>query len=152
MRARVDTAKAAASIIMRRKLKGGAAAMQQLASQALLQSSATPNPPVDPAAMGQAPKPGSVIEENDYVQHEAFNLSSGSQGAMQDAQMIRNQYSVGTSCRANQRRAKRRVTDQQRHAERRESRVQVCPIQRPREEHDDRRCCAQTSGSYRRAH
>jgi hypothetical protein len=48
MRARVDMAKAAASIIMRRKLKGGAAAMSQLASQALLQSGSAPNPPVDP--------------------------------------------------------------------------------------------------------
>jgi hypothetical protein len=48
MRARVDMAKAAASIIMRRKLKGGAAAMQQLASQALLQAETTPRAHVDP--------------------------------------------------------------------------------------------------------
>jgi hypothetical protein len=96
MRARVDMAKAAASIIMRRKLKGGGAAMQQLAQQALLQTGATPQTPVDPMAVGQAPRPGSVIEENDWVQNEAFNLNSGAQGAMQDAQMIRSQYSVGT--------------------------------------------------------
>lgn len=96
MRARVDMAKAAASIIMRRKLKGGAAAMTQLASQALLQAGTTPQSPIDPMTLGQAPKPGAVIEENDYVEHEAFNLNSGSSSAMQDAQMIRSQYSVGT--------------------------------------------------------
>jgi hypothetical protein len=69
--------------------------MQQLASQALLQANSTANPPVDPMAMGQASKPGSILEENDYVQHEAFNLNSGSQGAMQDAQMIRSQPLAG---------------------------------------------------------
>jgi hypothetical protein len=53
-RARVDMAKAAASIIMRRKLKGGGAAMQQLAQQALLQTGATPQTPVDPMAVGRA--------------------------------------------------------------------------------------------------
>jgi hypothetical protein len=55
--------------------------MQAMASQALLQASGRPNVPVDPMAMGQAPRPGSVVEENDYVQHEAFNLNSGSVGA-----------------------------------------------------------------------
>lgn len=96
MRARVDMAKAAASIIMRRKLKGGAAAMQQLASQALMAAGGSATAPPDPLAMGQAPRPGSVLEENDFVEHSAMNLSSGSAGAMQDAQMIRSQYSVGT--------------------------------------------------------
>lgn len=56
MRARVDMAKAAASIIMRRKLKGGGAAMQQHASQALMQANTVPRAPVDPATMGQAPQ------------------------------------------------------------------------------------------------
>lgn len=96
MRARVDMAKAAASIIMRRKMKGGAAAMQQLASQALMQTGAVPNTPTDPTALGQAPRPASIIEENDYVEHSAFTLNSGSASAMQDGQMIRSQYSVGT--------------------------------------------------------
>jgi hypothetical protein len=96
MRARVDMAKAAASIIAKRKLKGGAAAMQQLASQALMAAGGSATTPVDPYAMGQAPRPGSILEENDWVEHQPFSLNSGATGAREDAQMIRAQYSAGT--------------------------------------------------------
>jgi hypothetical protein len=96
MRARVDMAKAAASIIMRRKLKGGAAAMQQLTSAALMASGQSQTAPPDPYAMGQAARPGSVLEENDWVEHQPFNLNSGGSGAAQDMAGIRSQLAVGS--------------------------------------------------------
>jgi hypothetical protein len=96
MRARVDMAKAAASIIMRRKLRGGAAGAQQLTAQAMLSSGASATTVSSVDQLGRGPKPGSILEENDLVEHQSFNLNSGSQGAMQDAQMIRSQYSVAT--------------------------------------------------------
>lgn len=95
MRARVDMAKAAASIIAKRKLKGGAAAMQQLASAALMSTGASATMPVDPYAMGQAPRPGSILEENDWTDHQPFNLNSGGQGAADDIRAIRGQLAVG---------------------------------------------------------
>ena len=95
MRARVDMAKAAASIIMRRKLKGATEAT--VAMRKLLSEGSSVLSPVTPdEAMAAAPSPGSIIEENESVSHEAFSLNSGSASAMQDAQMIRSQYSVAT--------------------------------------------------------
>jgi hypothetical protein len=92
MRARVDMAKAAASIIMRRKLKGSSA--QAVANKALLASGGSAAVPDE---LAQAPRPGSILEDFEgAVEHESFNLNSGSQGAMQDAQMIRSQVSGGT--------------------------------------------------------
>jgi hypothetical protein len=92
MRARVDMAKAAASIIARRKLKGATA--QQLANQALRLSGGSV---VAPDELARAPRPGSILNDIDgAIETDSFNLNSGSQGAMQDAQMIRSQISGGT--------------------------------------------------------
>lgn len=92
MRARVDMAKAAASIIMRRKLRGTTA--QGIASRALQAGGASA---IAPDELARAPRPGSILEDYEgAVEHESFNLNSGSQGAMQDAQMIRSQISGGT--------------------------------------------------------
>jgi hypothetical protein len=92
MRARVDMAKAAASIIMRRKLRGATA--QQVANRALQLSGSSA---VAPDLLARAPRPGSVLNDLEgAVEHESFNLNSGSQGALQDGQLIGSQISAGT--------------------------------------------------------
>lgn len=92
MRARVDMAKAAASIIMRRKLRGATA--QSVANSALRMSGGSA---VAPDMLARAPRPGSIVEDLEgAVEHEAFNLNSGSQGALQDGQLIGSQISAGT--------------------------------------------------------
>jgi hypothetical protein len=92
MRARVDMAKAAASLIMRRKLRGATA--QQVANSALRMSGGSA---VAPDVLARAPRPGSIVDDLEgAVEHEAFNLNSGSAGALQDAQMIGSQIGAGT--------------------------------------------------------
>jgi hypothetical protein len=67
-----------------------------MATQALSRSGelARARDPYDESLVG--PRGGSVITENEQVEHETFKLDSGAAGANVDGQMIRSQISAGT--------------------------------------------------------
>ena len=93
MSARVDMAKAAAELIMKRKVKGSPAALARMATQALSRGGEIATTP-DPTRVGA--RPASTVTENENVTHEAFKLDSGAGNAKEDATMIRSQVSAGT--------------------------------------------------------
>lgn len=96
MDARVDITEAAAAFVMKRKVKGTPTQLQKLATQALSRRS-TLGMARDPDIYGETgPKPGSIITENESVEHEPFKLDSGAASAQQDAQMLRANVSAGT--------------------------------------------------------
>jgi len=97
MEARVDAAKAAAAFVMKRKVKGTPNQVRKLATQ-ILSKRGELGRSVD--ASGEdyliGPRSGSIITENEQVEHESFKLDSGSAGANVDGQMIRSQISAAT--------------------------------------------------------
>lgn len=98
MEARVDMARAAAAFVMKRKAKGTPTQVQKAATQALSRSGEMArylDPDSDPnTALG--PRSGSIITENESMEHQAFKLDSGAGGAQTDSQMIRSQISAAT--------------------------------------------------------
>lgn len=94
MKARVDIAQAAASFIMKRKVKGTASQLARTASKALSRRSDVAGG--TEAGLVGPPRPGSIIQENDAVSHENFNLNSQAGNAQQDAHMIRAPISAAT--------------------------------------------------------
>lgn len=96
MDARVDITEATAAFIMKRKVKGTPNQLSKMATQALSRRSALGSAR-DPDLAGQAPpRPGSILVENESVDHEPFKIPSGAGEAMQDAQMLRANVSAGT--------------------------------------------------------
>lgn len=99
MEARVDAAKAAAAFMMKRKVKGTPNQIQKMAAKALSKRGELGRARQDPDS-GEAPmappRSGSVITENEMVEHESFKLDSGAAGANVDGQMIRSQISAAT--------------------------------------------------------
>jgi hypothetical protein len=94
--ARVDMAKAAAAFIMKRKITGTKGQVERLASQAISRRSELGAASAAGTGSQIPPATGSILNENESVQHEPLKLDSGSSGAMQDAQMIRAQVSAAT--------------------------------------------------------
>lgn len=99
MESRVDLAQAAAALIMKRKVKGTPGQVRQIANKALSRRSEIGRR-VDPSEGSdgslQGMRSGSVVTENEGVEHEAFNLNSGAQNANTDSQMIRSQISAAS--------------------------------------------------------
>lgn len=82
---RLDIVAAAASLIMKRKIQGTPTQLARDAARAVSRQS--------PLAMAmdaeRGPRAGGVVEENQSVTHEAFNLDTRAGNAQQDAQIIR---------------------------------------------------------------
>jgi hypothetical protein len=91
VRARIDVAQAAAAFIMKRKVKGTPDQLARDAAKLISRSSLLAQGVLDrpPEAAQLPPRPGSIMEENDSVSHEALALPSGSAQAQQDANIIR---------------------------------------------------------------
>lgn len=98
MEARVDLAKAAAAMIMKRKVKGTPNQVRKIAEQALSRRSEIGRSvgPEGTDGSVQGPRAGSVINENEAVEHSPFNLDTGASNANTDGQMIRSQISAAT--------------------------------------------------------
>lgn len=99
MESRVDAAKAAAAFMMKRKVKGTPNQVRKMATQVLSKSGELGRATgggVDDTGYLAGPKGGSILTENEGVEHESFKLDSGSAGANVDGQMIRSQISAGT--------------------------------------------------------
>lgn len=91
MEARVDMMKAAAALVMKRKVKGSPA---QLAKQAARYVSRSGDLAVDGT---EEPERGAkVVTENEQITHEAFKLDSGAANAATDAAQLRSQISAST--------------------------------------------------------
>lgn len=97
MSARVDQARAAAAFVMKRKVKGSKTQLEKQATQALSKRSLLGASPVtgDGTTL-RGPQPGSVLNENELVTHENFNLNTNAGNALTDGQMIRSQISAAT--------------------------------------------------------
>jgi hypothetical protein len=93
VRARIDMAKAAASIIMRRKWKGAAGTLQGLAQRSLLGGGLSATA-MELDRLAHHAGPAGVLDEMEDVEHEAFSLNTGSSGAQQDAQLVLSQLSA----------------------------------------------------------
>lgn len=102
MEAQVDAAKAAAAFMMKRKVKGTPNQVRKLATQALTRSgelgrSDRLDPESNyPDGTRVGPRSGSILNENEGVEHESFKLDSGAQNANVSGQMIRSQISAAT--------------------------------------------------------
>jgi hypothetical protein len=97
MSARVDQARAAAAFVMKRKVKGTKGQLERAATQALSKSSLLGSASVtDDGTTLRGPQPGSVLNENELVTHENFNLNTNAGNALTDGQMIRSQISAAT--------------------------------------------------------
>jgi hypothetical protein len=92
VKTRIDMAQAAASVIMKRKIQGTAGQLARDASKLISRRGVLGQAGLG-GLEGEGPQLGpykaSIIEENQSVQHEALNLSTGSADAAADAQMIR---------------------------------------------------------------
>lgn len=93
MAARVDIAQAAAQFIMKRKIKGTPTQLVRDAAKLLSRRGPLGAGVVDPNIQA-GPRPASILEENESVDHEPFTIDTKSGGAMQDAQMIRAPFSA----------------------------------------------------------
>lgn len=85
---RLDIVAAAAALIMKRKIKGSPSQITRDAAKAL--SRVSPLAAADPGGLlpQSGPRAASIIDENESVQHEAFNLDTRAGNAQQDAQII----------------------------------------------------------------
>jgi hypothetical protein len=98
MEARVDMARAAAALIMKRKAQGTPNQIERMAMKALSRRS-TLGAAVDRDRLAEVPpgpKAASILNENDTVTMEPFKLDSGAGNAETDGQMIRSQISAAT--------------------------------------------------------
>lgn len=97
MEARVDMARAAAALIMKRKVQGTPNQVQKMATQMLSRRNVLGQAigEVEPG-VNIGPKAASTVTENTEVSHEAIKLDSGSANAETDGQMIRSQISAAT--------------------------------------------------------
>lgn len=97
MEARVDLAKAAAALVMKRKIKGTKSQVEKQATQALSRTSQLARSvDIDGEEILRGPRgSGGVLTENEGVEHETFSLDSQAQNANTDGQMIRSQISAG---------------------------------------------------------
>lgn len=96
MKARLDIAQASAAFIMKRKIKGSPAQLARLASQALSRRGEIAGGMEGPNTLQTPPTPGAILDENENVSHENFNLNSQAGNAQTDASMIRAPISAGT--------------------------------------------------------
>lgn len=98
MESRVDAVKAASAFMMKRKVKGTPNQVRKLATQVLSKSGELGRAGMDREGgdYGIGPRSGSILTENEGVEHESFKLDSGAQGANVDGQMIRSQISAAT--------------------------------------------------------
>lgn len=98
MSARVDTAKAAAAFIMKRKVKGTKGQVERMAETALAKTSllGAASPTMADGVTMRGPAPASVLTENDMVSHEPYTVPTGAGDATSDGQMIRSQISAAT--------------------------------------------------------
>lgn len=94
MEARVDMARAAAALIMKRKVQGTKNQVERMAMQALSRRSVL-GAAVETADM-VGPRAASAMTENMEVTHEPLKLDSGAANAETDGQMIRSQISAAT--------------------------------------------------------
>ena len=92
MAGRVDLTKAAAALIMKRKVKGGPAQVERMAAKELTRSGGE----LSGLSEMERRAPGSIITENESVSHEPLTIPTNAGNAMQDAQMIRSQISAAT--------------------------------------------------------
>jgi len=95
MTARVDLMKASAAFIMKRKIRGGPNKVQQLAQQVMNRNSELAQR-YDEGENVAGPRPASIINENDSLSHEPFNLSTGASNAQQDGAMLQGQVAAGS--------------------------------------------------------
>jgi hypothetical protein len=98
MEARVDMARAAAALIMKRKANATPNQLEKMATKALSRRSLLGSA-LDPERAGEVQggiKPGGILNENDTVTMEPFKLDSGAGNAETDGQMIRSQISAAT--------------------------------------------------------
>lgn len=91
MESRVDMMKAAAAIVMKRKVKGSPSQVVRQATKALSRSG---DLAVDATELPE--RGAKVVTENEEVTHEAFKLDSGAANAAQDASQLRAQVSAAT--------------------------------------------------------
>lgn len=94
MASRVDVAKAVAALIMKRKVKGSPDQLARTAARYLSRESPLSAAGLEVGA-GPGPRPASILNENENVTHEPFNLDSRAANAAQDARMIGAQVSAG---------------------------------------------------------
>lgn len=95
MDARVDIMEASAAFVMKRKVTGTKGQLEKMATQALSRRSRLGSSVEFPDAQ-TAPKPASILTENENVTHEDFNINTNAPAAAQDAQMLRAQVSAAT--------------------------------------------------------
>lgn len=95
MAARVDVAKAVASLIMKRKIKGTPDQLARTAAKYLSRESPLAARQSFRGAIPAGPANASIVTENENVTHEPFNLDSRSANAQQDSRMIGAQVSAG---------------------------------------------------------
>lgn len=92
MKARVDMAQAAAAFIMKRDIKGTPQQLASLAARSLSRRGAE----FAQENVATGPANASILNENEELKHETFNLNSGASNAQIDGQMIRAQTSAAT--------------------------------------------------------
>lgn len=96
MDARVDIMAASAAFVMKRKVHGTPQQLQKMATQALSRRSSL-GMTRDPGMFGEmGPKAAGILNENESVSHEDFNINTNAPAAAQDAQMLRSQISAAT--------------------------------------------------------
>lgn len=96
MEARVDMARAAAALIMKRKVQGTPNQVQKMATQMLSRRGVFGQALELEEGVNVGPKPASTVTENAEVSHESMKLDSGAGNAETDGQMIRSQISAAT--------------------------------------------------------
>jgi hypothetical protein len=95
MDARVDIMEASAAFVMKRKVKGTPNQVQKMATQMLSRRSAL-GQSIDNPDLQAAPRPGSILTENENVTHEDFNINTNAPAAAEDSRMLRAQISAAT--------------------------------------------------------
>jgi hypothetical protein len=96
LKARLDMAMAAASLIMERKITGSPGQVARDVTKLLNRQSplGVSSGDVDPATYQIGPRSGSIAVGNEAVQHLPLRLDSGAGNAAQDAQQIRAPFSA----------------------------------------------------------
>lgn len=89
VKARIDVAQASAAYIMKRKVRGSPTQLTRDAARLISRSSMLAQGTPDDRIPQAPPKPGSILEENESVSHEALSLPSGAGDAQADANIIR---------------------------------------------------------------
>lgn len=96
MEARVDIMAATAAFVMKRKAQGSENQIARMATRAISRRSDLASAGMDEDPVPRGPRAGSVLNENESVTHEAFNLNSNAANAAQDARQLGAQISAAT--------------------------------------------------------